>query len=42
MENNLNSKKKNGNVEVGLIIVSVALLAFFLVLMIAMPDKTLD
>lgn len=42
MENNLNSKKKNGNVEVGLIIVSVALLAFFVVLMIAMPDKTLD
>ena len=38
MENNLNNKKKNGNIEVGLIVVSVALLGLFIVLMIAIPQ----
>lgn len=42
MENNLNNKKKNGNIEVGLIVVSVALLGLFIVLMIAIPNATLD
>lgn len=43
MENNINnSKKKNGNIEVGLIVVSVALLALFIVLMVVKPDATLN
>ena len=42
MENNLNGQKKHANVEVGLIIVSVALLAFFVILMVAIPTQTLD
>ena len=41
MEQNLN-KKKNSDIEIGLIIVSVILLAAFIVLMVVKPQSTLD
>lgn len=41
MENNLN-QKKHGNVEVGLIVVSVVLLVAFIILMVLRPDATLN
>ena len=43
MESNLNNnKKKTGNIEIGLMVVSVAILALFIILMVAKPDATLN
>ena len=41
MENNT-KQKKNSDVEVGLIVVSVAILVAFIILMIFNPDGTLN